>query len=215
MKTREEIKEFLDRIDENVKFLSPNEPITPQGIQRVLDQMSEATADLEKELGLGGKSITMWNPNIQYSKNDIVLYFKQERKQVAPDVGIREFAFILISTKDKNDSVPNYDLVDGIPNFVKSNWKLINPMSYLLQDLIGMKKVVKEVFEGLLQEHVEKEHGLIGAVDIDKNLVRKDYSNLLTPWRVGKFSLVMDERDVSEIGITGKRKLASNGIMEY
>jgi hypothetical protein len=33
MKTREEIDSYL----ENIQFLSPNEPITPQGIQRILD----------------------------------------------------------------------------------------------------------------------------------------------------------------------------------
>lgn len=33
MKTREDIEKFL----ENIQFLSPNEPITPQGIQRILD----------------------------------------------------------------------------------------------------------------------------------------------------------------------------------
>lgn len=64
---------------------------------------------------------------------------------MSPEVGKREFVFILISTKDNNTSIPNYDLVDGIPDFKKSNWRLLNPMSYLLQDVLEMKKVVQEV----------------------------------------------------------------------
>ena len=40
----------------------------------------------------------MWNPNFQYAKDDIVLYFKTESKQMSPDVEKREFAFVLVST---------------------------------------------------------------------------------------------------------------------
>lgn len=100
--------------------------------------------------------------------------------------------FILVSLADENDSTPNYNMVDGIPDFTQSKWQLLNPMSYLLQDLVGMKAVVKEVFTNLLQEHVEKEHGLSGSTDIGRNLLRKDYSNLLTPWQVGRYSLVRE-----------------------
>lgn len=57
-------------------------------------------------------------------------------------------------------------MVDRIPNFAKSGWKLINPTSYLLQDMMEMKEVVKEVFKALLEEHVRQEHGLIGFQDI-------------------------------------------------
>lgn len=71
--------------------------------------------------------------------------------------------FILISTKDGNESVPNYDMVNGIPDFTKTNWSLLNPMSYLLQDLVGMKEVVKNVFNTLMLEHIKKEHNLIGS----------------------------------------------------
>ena len=52
-------------------------------------------------------------------------------------------------------------MVDGIPDFTKSNWSLLNPMSYLLQDLIGMKEVVMAVFTALLNKHVKEEHGLV------------------------------------------------------
>ena len=46
MKSRTEIEKFLERLDK-VQFLSPNEPITPYGIDRVLSQMSDAISDLE------------------------------------------------------------------------------------------------------------------------------------------------------------------------
>ena len=117
-----------------------------------------------------------------YAKDDIVLYFKTESKQVSPEVGKREFAFILVSMKNDNTSIPNYDMVEGVPDFAKTNWSLLNPMSYLLQDLVGMKKVVKEVFENILAKHIEDEHGLIGSTDIGSNLVRTDYTNLSTSW---------------------------------
>lgn len=143
----------------------------------------------------------------------MVLYFKTETEQVAPEVDKREFAFILISTKNDNDSIPNYDLISGVPDFTKSNWSLLNPMSYFLQDLVGMKKVVKEVFNNILSQHIQEEHGLIGAVDIERNLVKKDYSNLMTPFQVGKYSLEMKESSMSNEN--GTIKMFSNGIMEY
>lgn len=202
MKTREDIDKFLD----NIQFLSPNEPITPEGIMRVLDQMEQATKDLEDVLGEGRKTINMWNPNVQYNKDDMVLYFKTENEQKSPEVDKREFMFILVSQKDGNDSIPNYDIVDGIPNFSKTNWSLLNPMSYLLQDLIGMKEVVKEVFQALLDAHVSEEHGLVNASDIGSNLVRKDYSNLSTSMVPGKMSLNVPSGN----GV----KKCTNGIME-
>ena len=202
MKTREDIDKFLD----NIQFLSPNEPITPEGIMRVLDQMEQATKDLEDVLGEGRKTINMWNPNVQYNKDDMVLYFKTENEQKSPEVDKREFMFILVSQKDGNDSIPNYDMVDGIPNFSKTNWSLLNPMSYLLQDLIGMKEVVKEVFQALLDAHVSEEHGLVNASDIGSNLVRKDYSNLSTTMVPGKMSLNVPSGN----GV----KKCTNGIME-
>ena len=78
-----------------------------------------------------------------------------------------------------------------------------------------MRSVVLEVFEGLLEEHVKNEHGLVGAADIENNLVKKDYSNLQTPWQVGKYSLVNSTKDISEVGLTGKMRLSTNGILEY
>lgn len=203
MKTRQDIDKFL----ENIQFLSPNEPITVQGVERVLNQIEQATKDLEDTIGIGGKTISLWNPNMVYAKDDIVLYFKTENKQVSPEVGKREFAFMLVSMKNGNTSIPNYDMVEGVPDFTKTNWYLINPMSYLLQDLVGMKEVVKEVFENILEQHIRDEHGLIGSTDIHNNLVKTDYSNLSTSWEIGKYSLnVLD---------TSTMKKSSNGIMEY
>ena len=100
MKTRQDIDKFL----ENIQFLSPNEPITVQGVERVLNQIEQATKDLEDTIGIGGKTISLWNPNMVYAKDDIVLYFKTENKQVSPEVGKREFAFILSSMKNGNTS---------------------------------------------------------------------------------------------------------------
>ena len=177
--------------------------------------MEDATSDIEGFVGEGRKSITMWSPNLQYNKGDMVMVFKQESKQASPDANRREFVFILVSIKNENDSMPNYDLVDGIPDFTKSGWMLLNPMSYLLQDLIGMKAVVKEVFSKILEEHVENEHGLVGSSEIGQNLVRTDYSNLVTPMQVGKHSLVMERGDVDEIGMSGVFKKSSDGILEY
>ena len=47
--------------------------------------MSEATSHLEGFIDGNGLSINMWNPNISYSKNDIVLYFVKESKQISVD----------------------------------------------------------------------------------------------------------------------------------
>ena len=175
--------------------------------------MTESTKDLESFIDFSGKTITMWNPNMVYQKDDIVLYFKSETKQKNPDVDKREFAFILISLQSDNTTTPNYDLVNGVPDFKKSGWNLLNPMSYLLQDLIEMKKIVKEAFETILENHVKEEHGLVNAQDIESNLLRKDYANLTTPWRVGEYALCRSEQETSD-GWT-RRKLSSNGIMEY
>lgn len=111
-----------------------------------------------------------------------------------------------MSTKDGNISTPNYDLVDGIPDFRKSNWRLLNPLSYLLQDVLEMKKVVQEVMQNLIDEHVQNEHGLVGSKDVEKNLVKKDYSNLQSPWTAGKYSLATYD--------DGSIRLNSNGVME-
>ena len=118
---------------------------------------------LELSAGSRRKTISLWNPNIGYAKGDIVLYTKVENKQISPDVDKRQFIFILSSIKDNNTSTPNYDMVDGVPNFTKTNWQLINPMSYLMQDLIGMKSIVKDVFQSIIDNHVKNEHGLIGG----------------------------------------------------
>ena len=155
----------------------------------------------------------MWSQSVTYALGDIVLYFKKEDKQVSPDVGKREFAFILASLKDGNTTTPHYDLVDGIPTFVESGWRLLNPLSYLLQDLDGMKSAVKEAFANLLQDHIEDEHGLVGSDDITKNLVRKDYANLSTPWKVGSYALVKSQTTFDNGNIV--RKVHTNGLMEY
>lgn len=71
--------------------------------------------------------------------------------------------FILVSLKDGNGNMPNYDIVDHIPVFTKSDWQLLNPLSYLLQNLNEMRNVVVDVFKKLMQQHVEREHGLVGS----------------------------------------------------
>lgn len=78
-----------------------------------------------------------------------------------------------------------------------------------------MRDVVLAVFKELLAKHVEEKHGFIGSEDIENNLIRKDYSNLQTPWTNGKFSLVMSTEDLDEVGWTGRKLKSSNGIMEY
>ena len=201
-----DINDIESKLD-SIQFLSPNEPITPDGIMRILSQLDLATQDLENAIGKGSRFITMWNPNVTYSKDDMVLYFKQENEQKSPEIDKREFAFILVSASDNNSAIPNYDMVDGIPDFTKTNWTLLNPMSYLLQDLIGMREVVKEVFNNMLSKHVAEEHGMIGVQDISHNLVRKDYLNLTTPWDVGKYAVDVD--------MGSNLKLGSNGIMEW
>lgn len=118
-----------------------------------------------------------------------------------------------MSTKNNNSSIPNYDLVDRTPNFTKSGWKLINPTSYLLQDMMEMKEVVKEVFTALLEEHVQQEHGLTGFQDVKKNLLRKDFSNLQTHWQPGKYSLNVEVSEVENGRVLMKK--SSNGILEY
>mgnify|MGYP003291885589 CR=1 FL=1 len=80
-------------------------------------------------------------------------------------------------------------MIDGIPNFSKTNWRLINPTSYLLQDLIEMKSLVKEVFQALLDEHVKEKHNLMNGTSVEQNLLKKDYSNLVTPWELGKYAI--------------------------
>ena len=118
-----------------------------------------------------------------------------------------------MSTSEKlNNAMPGYDMVDGIPDFSKTNWVLLNPMSYLLQDLNGLRDVVVDVFKGLLDEHVAEDHGLIGANEIESNLLRKDYSNLQTPWRIEskKHTLVNEVRRTAY----GEIRKSTNGIME-
>ena len=123
--------------------------------------MSEATTLLEEYVGSGSKTITMWNPNVTYQLGDMVLYFKEEAKQVSVEQGKREYAFILVSINEGgNNAIPNYDIVEGLPVFDKSGWRLLNPLSYLLQNLESMREVVKEVFTSILEEHVEDEHGI-------------------------------------------------------
>ena len=104
-------------------------------------------------------------------------------------------------------------MVDGIPDFTKSNWSLLTPMSYLLQDLIGMKEVVMAVFTALLNKHVKEEHGLVKATSLQSNLLKKDYSNLYTSWGIGQYSLVNREETLDNRG--SMLKQTSNGVMEY
>lgn len=157
----------------------------------------------------------MWDPNVSYAKGEVVVYFKKESKQTSVEQGTREFVFILMSLKDGNTDTPNYDIIDHIPVFTKSNWQLLNPLSYLLQNLNQMREVVLGVFKELLQKHVQQDHGLIGSEDIENNLVKTDYSNLQSPWQVGKYTLVNSTKDISAVGLVGKKRKTTNGIMEY
>ena len=129
--------------------------------------------------------------------------------------GKREFVFILVSLANNNTNIPNYDIVEHIPVFTKSKWQLLNPLSYLLQNLNEMRSVVLEVFKNLMEEHVGNEHGLIGSENIANNLVKKDYSNLQTPWQVGKYSLVNSTEKINEVSWNGRKTKSTNGIMEY
>ena len=157
----------------------------------------------------------MWDPNVSYAKGEVVVYFKKDSKQTSVEQGIREFVFILMSLKDGNTDTPNYDIIDHIPVFTKSNWQLLNPLSYLLQNLNQMREVVLGVFKELLQKHVQQDHGLIGSEDIENNLIKTDYSNLQSPWQVGKYALVNSIKEISEVGLVGKKRKTTNGIMEY
>lgn len=177
--------------------------------------MAELTVKVEELAGDEQLSLTLWDPNVSYNKGDVVVYFKEESKQKSVEQGLREFVFILVSLSDNNDNTPNYDIVDHIPVFTKSGWQLLNPLSYLLQNLNEMRDVVLSVFEKLLAKHVEDEHGFIGSEDIANNLLKKDYSNLQTPWANGKYSLVMSNEDIDEVDWKGRKTKSSNGIMEY
>lgn len=136
---------------------------------------------------------------MSYSTNDIVLLYKR--------IGNQDFAFLLVSQKDNNETVPEYTMVNGIPNFSASGWFLLNPTTYLLQNLGSMRSLVVQTFNSILENHVEKEHGLIGSNYIENNLVRKDYTNLNTGMSDGVFSL--------NIVDTPEMKICSNGIIEY
>lgn len=99
-------------------------------------------------------TITLWDSNMTYAKGDVVVYFKKESKQRSVEQGQREFIFMLMSLSEGNANTPNYDIVDHIPDFTKSGWTLLNPLSYLLQDLNEMKTVVVEVFKKILEKHI-------------------------------------------------------------
>lgn len=79
--------------------------------------MDDVTANLQSVVGSAKNTITMWDPNVVYNKDEIILYLREETEQTQVDYGLRTFAFILVSTINGNASIPNYDLVDGIPDF--------------------------------------------------------------------------------------------------
>lgn len=77
--TTKQIEELQKKLGE-VKFLSPNEPLTTYGVKRILNEMSQLTAEVE-ELSSGETlSLTLWDPNISYNEGDVVVYFKEESK---------------------------------------------------------------------------------------------------------------------------------------
>ena len=125
--------------------------------------MSQLTEEVEKLSNGESLSLTLWDPNISYNKGDVVVFFKEESKQTSVEQGKREYVFILVSLIDNNDNIPNYDIVEHIPVFTKSKWQLINPLSYLLQNLNELRDVVLGVFKEMIEEHVKEEHGLVGS----------------------------------------------------
>ena len=202
----------VQKMFDQVEFLSPNEPLTQNGVERVLDQMQKLTATLDVDTqDLDSHHITLWDKNVVYKKGQVVVYFKQERKQTSSEQGLREFVFLLMSGKDNNTNIPNYDLADGVPDFSKSNWIALNPTSYLLQDLNELRSlVVDKVFKQLMARHMEDDHGVVGEQAIEASLVKLDYSNLQTPWRGGKNSVVNYDNEVD--GMRVQRR--TNGVME-
>ena len=60
------------------------------------------------------------------------------------------------------------------------------------------------------------EHGLIGAKEIDRNLVKRDYSNLQSDWNVGSHSLVRQDTTTQNVLKDGfmREKISTNGVME-
>ena len=82
MTTKEQIDALEKRLS-GVKFLSPNEPLTTYGVKRILNEMSQLTSDLEELASGNTLSLTLWDPNISYNEGDVVVYFKEESKQVS------------------------------------------------------------------------------------------------------------------------------------
>ena len=121
MITTKQIEELKKRLSD-VKFLSPNEPLTTYGVKRILKEMSQLTSGVEELSDGESLSLTLWNPNVSYNEGDVVVYFKEESKQKSVEQGKREFVFILVSIQDNNTNVPNYDIVDHVPVFTKSKW---------------------------------------------------------------------------------------------
>ena len=96
MTTKEKIEALEQRLGE-VKFLSPNEPLTTYGVKRILNEMSQLTSELGELASGETLTLALWDPNISYNEGDVVVYFKEESKQVSVEQGKREFVFILIS----------------------------------------------------------------------------------------------------------------------
>ena len=78
-----------------------------------------------------------------------------------------------------------------------------------------MRVIVLDVIKQLIAKHVNDEHGLIGSKNIEHNIVKKDYSNLQTPWQLGKYSLNNSIEKINEINWSGRKTKSTNGIMEY
>ena len=162
---------------------------------------------LKSEIDGREMGIVMWDSNSVYNKGDVVLYFMDSDEPFN-----HQYVFLLMSMKDGNITVPNHgDLVNGIPDFSETDWKLLNPTSYLLQNLTELTKIVVQAFTDILDDHVKDDHGLVGdAEDIANNLVRVDYSNLQSPWRTGKMALVGETKD---IGTNCNIRKSTSGVM--
>lgn len=190
----------------DIPWVSANEPASRWVVQRMFSAIDQLLRELESLPAVSGHRIRLWNANLTYAKDDVVVYV-QERSDSDPLV------FILVSGKDSNSSIPNWELKDGLPDFSKSNWRVVNPTSYLLQDLNQMKQVVKDSLDQILAEHVRTDHNLQSGSSLAYNLLRKDYSNLVGPLKVGGLS-IQSHADPLTSETTQATARESNGTQE-
>jgi hypothetical protein len=78
--TEEKQIDALEKQLGEVKFLSPNEPLTTYGVKRILNEMSQLTSKVEELVNGQTLSLTLWDPNVSYNEGEVVVYFKEESK---------------------------------------------------------------------------------------------------------------------------------------